>query len=252
MATPPQTMKEVSLKLLVNKETDKVLFAEAGKDFVDALFSFLTLPLGTIVRLIEKPSNTGPVMVGCLNSLYHSVEDLDTEYLCISKEMLLQPINSSEDYCNTLELNIDDSQPTKYCLCGCGSVRLRWCTSIFENCQCGSLFFSQSVLLKHYSKGFVNSFSTFLITDELIVMPTSMEYTSLGLLQNSGIKSTNSVKEVIVNVTKEKVFILTLLLPFLALFSLINHFSKKIILQLFYYWLVFCTGTRSVEVCFVF
>jgi hypothetical protein len=38
-----QTQDQVSLKLLVNKDTNKVLFAEAGKDFVDVHFSFLTL-----------------------------------------------------------------------------------------------------------------------------------------------------------------------------------------------------------------
>jgi hypothetical protein len=42
------------LKLTVHKETNKVLFAEAGKDFVDILISFLTLPLGTIARLVAK------------------------------------------------------------------------------------------------------------------------------------------------------------------------------------------------------
>lgn len=40
-------MSQVSLKLLVNTETNQVLFAEAGKDFVDILCGFLTLPLGT-------------------------------------------------------------------------------------------------------------------------------------------------------------------------------------------------------------
>lgn len=44
------------LKVLVDKETNKVLFAEAGKDFVDVLLSFLTLPMGTIARLVAKDS----------------------------------------------------------------------------------------------------------------------------------------------------------------------------------------------------
>jgi len=53
-----QTDVHVPLKLVVNKETNKVLFAETGKDFVDVLFSFLILPLGTIARLVEKKSLT--------------------------------------------------------------------------------------------------------------------------------------------------------------------------------------------------
>jgi hypothetical protein len=114
-----ETEEYVSLKLVLNEKGNKVLFAEAGNDFVDVLFSFLTMPLGTIARLVEKESTIGPVSVGCLNSLYKSVADLDQS--CFStdtiKQMLLQPINSAEDYCSTLKLNIDDTPPTKYFLC---------------------------------------------------------------------------------------------------------------------------------------
>jgi len=46
--------KRISLKLMVLKEQSKVIFAEARKDFVDVLFIFLTLPLGTIFRLVRK------------------------------------------------------------------------------------------------------------------------------------------------------------------------------------------------------
>jgi hypothetical protein len=114
--TTTQTEEHVSLKLLLNENGNKVLFAEAGKDFVHIFCSFLTMPLGTIARLVEKESIIGPVTVGCLNSLYKNVADLDQG--CFStntiKQMLLQPINFADDYCNTLKLNIDDTHPTKY------------------------------------------------------------------------------------------------------------------------------------------
>ncbi|KAF7825582.1 DUF674 family protein [Senna tora] len=47
-----KTPQKISLRLMVDKERNRVIFAEAGKDFVDVLFSFLTLPLGTIARLV--------------------------------------------------------------------------------------------------------------------------------------------------------------------------------------------------------
>jgi hypothetical protein len=81
MADTTETEEYVQLKLLINEESNKVVFAEAGKDFVDILCSFLTLPLGTIAKLSQKDSNMGPVTVGCLNSLYQSVVDLDKGYL---------------------------------------------------------------------------------------------------------------------------------------------------------------------------
>lgn len=104
---------------MVNQESNKVIFAEAGMDFDDVLFSFLTFPLGTITRLLQKDTNMGPVIIGCLNSLYQSVTNLDKECMKkeISKEMLLQPSYLLEDYCSFLKLNIDDTQPTKYYMC---------------------------------------------------------------------------------------------------------------------------------------
>jgi hypothetical protein len=43
--------KMLSMKLLVNSKTQRVLYAEAGKDVVDFLFSLLTLPVGMVVKL---------------------------------------------------------------------------------------------------------------------------------------------------------------------------------------------------------
>nr|KYP32458.1 hypothetical protein KK1_046865 [Cajanus cajan] len=65
------------------------MYAEGGKDFVDVLLSYLTLPLGTIVRLVPKESNL-------ISSLYESVSHLDKKHLWTPtcKEMLLQPRKS--------------------------------------------------------------------------------------------------------------------------------------------------------------
>ncbi|KAL5057945.1 hypothetical protein RYX36_029549 [Vicia faba] len=209
--TTTQTEEYVSLKILLNENGNKVLFAEAGKDFVDILCSFLTMPLGTIARLVEKGSSIGPVTVGCLNSLYQSVASLDERYFCDDafKQMLLQPINSAEDYCNTLKLNIDDTQPTKYFGCNHYSFNKHHDLTISSykdkhKCYCGHPF-TTSVSLKHSRQGFVNCVTTFVITDDLTVMPNGIDYTSLSLLQEYGITNPSSVKQIVLNVTKEKV-----------------------------------------------
>ncbi|XP_016717889.1 uncharacterized protein [Gossypium hirsutum] len=44
----------VSLKLLVESTSQRVLFAEAGKDFVDFLFNILSFPVGTVIWLLKK------------------------------------------------------------------------------------------------------------------------------------------------------------------------------------------------------
>ena len=48
----PAESSSVQVTLLRCKSTGRVLFLEAGKDFVDTLISFLTLPLGTVIKLI--------------------------------------------------------------------------------------------------------------------------------------------------------------------------------------------------------
>ncbi|KAK7256858.1 hypothetical protein RIF29_30398 [Crotalaria pallida] len=204
------TKDQVSLKLVVNKETNKVIFAEAGKDFVDVLISFLTLPLGTIVRLVGKESDMQPaVKVGSLSSLYESVANLNKEFMLTNscREMLLQPRNSMEDYCRSLKLNIDDTEPTQYYICtnlwecsrNCGSVL----SSTFKNkkCSCGN-FLSKLILPQSstVAEGFVKDDVSFIITDDLILNAVPNAFTTtFCLLKNY------SVEEMTVNVAKKQV-----------------------------------------------
>lgn len=69
MATPNSST--VSLKLLIDSKHQRVLFAEAGKDFVDFLFTLLSLPIATVIRLLSKDG-----MVGSFGKVYESVENL--------------------------------------------------------------------------------------------------------------------------------------------------------------------------------
>ncbi|KAE8792582.1 hypothetical protein D1007_32884 [Hordeum vulgare] len=87
MATATTTTA-LSMKLLIDTKARRVLFAEASKDVVDFLFSLLALPVGTAVKLLGKDA-----MVGCVGSLYGSVERLDGTYVQpgASKDVLLHP-----------------------------------------------------------------------------------------------------------------------------------------------------------------
>ncbi|WJX82182.1 hypothetical protein P8452_64971 [Trifolium repens] len=140
----------------------------------------------------------GPVTIGCLNKLYQSVENL----------RLLPNNNSSEDYCRTLKINIDDTQPTKYFMCskfngyGCCHYLTIGTNKLY--CWCGNRL-NRSVSLAQLCNGFVKDATTFVVTDNLTVLPHSMDHTLFGLINNLGMQSTSSVKEMTVNVTKKKV-----------------------------------------------
>jgi hypothetical protein len=127
----------------------------------------------------------------------------------VIQQMLLQPINSAEDYCNTLKHNIDDSQPVKFFVCDnyncCYYPDMTIPTYKDKHkCHCGKPF-TLPVFFKHSCQGFVSTDATFVITDNLTVRPNTIDYTSFSLLQEFGINSLNSVKEVVVSVPKEKV-----------------------------------------------
>ncbi|KAM3329023.1 hypothetical protein ACQJBY_026219 [Aegilops geniculata] len=91
------TSANLSMKLLVEVDRRgtprRVVYAEAGKDVVDFLLTFLTLPIGTVVRLLRR--NSMP-MVGCVGNLYGSVEKLPDDFIChrdarAAKDTLLRP-----------------------------------------------------------------------------------------------------------------------------------------------------------------
>ncbi|RHN46346.1 hypothetical protein MtrunA17_Chr7g0241261 [Medicago truncatula] len=201
-----EQVDKVTLRVLVDKEKNKVLLAEAGKDFVDALFSFLTFPLGTIARLVAEESNIEAVKFGSLSSLYQSVKDLDPQYLWshTCKEMLLKPRNSMQPYCWKLKLNINTTEPLNcYFFCEDNSCKIenRTCVSLFRNqtCICGKLF-KKEKLMKYSIRepGFVKETSTFIVSDDLYVMPNEVG-TSLDLLQKLGV---NNIDAIVVDLLK--------------------------------------------------
>lgn len=83
MASP-----KMSLKLLVDKNGQRVLFAEVTKEFVDFLFHIFSLPLGTLIKFLGSQQ-----MVGCLGKLEESIGNFNQTYLQpgIDKNGILNP-----------------------------------------------------------------------------------------------------------------------------------------------------------------
>ncbi|KAK9059761.1 hypothetical protein SSX86_020465 [Deinandra increscens subsp. villosa] len=68
----------VSLKLYIDNKGQRVLYAEAGKDFIDFLLTLLALPFGTIARLLED-SRKIDQGVGLLK-VYSGILNMKTDY----------------------------------------------------------------------------------------------------------------------------------------------------------------------------
>ncbi|XP_028785500.1 uncharacterized protein LOC114741415 [Neltuma alba] len=80
---------KVSLKSLIDTNAERVLFAEASKEFVDFLFNLFRFPVGTMTTLLATNG-----MVGGLGKLYESPENLSDDYLHNpkqGKDIVLKP-----------------------------------------------------------------------------------------------------------------------------------------------------------------
>ena len=124
--------------------------AEASGDFVDVLFSFLTLPLGTIIRLGNQFQQ--PVEIGCINNLYESVQNLrpDVFWNNICQKMLLAPRNPLEASYQRLKVKVDGTEPTKYFMCHSCSKGSDLLLSSFDGawCSCRKLMRKKMELLE--------------------------------------------------------------------------------------------------------
>ncbi|PRQ34347.1 hypothetical protein RchiOBHm_Chr5g0067801 [Rosa chinensis] len=115
MAQEVSDAKNISLKALVDKGRNRVIFVEADNDFIDVLFSFLTLPMGKIVRLARDHSIA--LEIGCMNKLYQSIEKLDVQVFKSNacRDMLLLPHSAANCHCKNLKLKIiDDAEPQRF------------------------------------------------------------------------------------------------------------------------------------------
>ncbi|KAK8916930.1 hypothetical protein KSP39_PZI022652 [Platanthera zijinensis] len=189
----------IKVRFLIEKEEKRVVYVETGSDFVDVLFSFLTLPLGAIVRLLKKRSG-----LGSLDSLYESIEQLDAQHLQTEacKEMLLNPRSAAAVLCEDLKVKgIHELKPRSFYTCrqdGCliHSICYFTYTSNVLCSRCGELMDRIWEWKKTTEEGgvFVKATTEFMITDDLRVMPASL-LKSLSLLKEMHIKDTSMLEE---------------------------------------------------------
>ncbi|XP_045797848.1 uncharacterized protein LOC123892038 [Trifolium pratense] len=228
---------KVTLRVMVNKESNKVMYAEAGKDFVDALFSFLTLPLGTIARRVAEESNIEGVRFGIISSIYQSVTNLDEQCLWTNtcKEMLLKPRNSMEAYCRKMKLNIDDTEPMKHFVCrifDCVRKESGSLLSLFKNqkCSCGYILNREMSLPTEcliLESGFVKETASFIISDDLYVMPNVFG-TYARLLPKQDITDIGAFVEQTVDIKRKEVSSLYITL-FLSILSVLDILKLSLV-----------------------
>ncbi|XP_059429247.1 uncharacterized protein LOC132163065 [Corylus avellana] len=187
----------ISLKLLVDNNSNKVLFAEAGKEFVDFLFGLIHIPIGSIMGLFRSH---GIAVPGSWSKVYESIQDLDSTCLHQSKEKFLmpEPAFPSDTHPPPLLLNFVPPKqeyrtttvlfgvPTPTGLFGVPTSENR---SVVQRKETG------------YVRGVVTL--TFMVMDDLTVKPMST-ISSITLLNTLNVKDVGLLQEKTVTVDIQK------------------------------------------------
>ncbi|CAO2193712.1 unnamed protein product [Urochloa humidicola] len=194
MATP--TTATPSMKLLVDTKSQRVLFAEAGKEVVDFLFSLLALPVATAVKLLSPDA-----MVGSVGNLYASIDKLDATVLPgAAKDALLcpaviSPAASADSSLLPLPAAPSSGQAKSYFKCG--NCSRNYVTDA-SGTSCPNCRNQMMTALKYVApsseqlaaEGFVQGIVTYTVTDDLTVTPMSA-ISSITLLSTFGVTETD-------------------------------------------------------------
>jgi len=223
------------MKLLVDTKAARVLYAEASKDVVDFLFSLLTLPVGTVVKILGNDA-----MVGSIGNLYGSVEKLDETYVrsADAKGALLAPAGGY-DGGKLLQLP-EAAQPTEFYRCsayfvGCSRYYTECATNLSKvsgtrclNESCSGTMTTKMIIVDSSraasggeaaaagqssghaaGKGFVQGVVTYTVMDDLKVAPMST-ISGITLLSTFGITDIGMLQEKTVKLGYEEVTLIYL------------------------------------------
>ncbi|XP_047058080.1 uncharacterized protein LOC124664656 [Lolium rigidum] len=192
--------KELSIKLLINKKTGKLCFAEAGSDVVEFLTALLSLPLGTITSLLAKEG-----MVGSVGTLLGSAETLGAKYN--TEELQLIPAAAPATVSSLQQLlgvKLNGSGTLYTCLGNaaatkCGQLSALYC-SLCPSCR--SYRRKAMTLAGDETNRPVVSAPTYTVKDDLSVTPASMSM--ITLLAQCDVKDLSVLQEKIVKIGKDE------------------------------------------------
>jgi hypothetical protein len=214
---PTPSASALSMKLLVDTKAGRVLYAEAGKDVADFLFSLLTLPVATVVKILNQDA-----MVGSIGNLYGSVETLDEPYVrsAGSKGALLAPAGACAEGGKLLQLPEAVESSTEFYRCSYNNNYTECMTYMYKvsgtRCQhsscrgtmtlkmvvvagdssraSGGEATAAAALSGHAGKGFVQGVVTYTVMDDLKVAPMST-ISGITLLNTFGVTDIGTLQE---------------------------------------------------------
>ncbi|KAK9186937.1 hypothetical protein WN944_018326 [Citrus x changshan-huyou] len=193
---------KVKLKLVIDKRANKVLFAEAEKDFVNILFNVLYMPLGSVARLVMDAGSSG-----CTGNLYKSLENLTDNHPIHhqTKTELLKPLLKWGKASLLLQPQAyPQPVPVERKLYSCGNNHLYVTTQVNTRCpQCSHPQTHEKTTKLNIASQIVQKSVFYMVTDDLSVTPASV-ISATGLLQGK-IKDIGALEKRVVDIGPDEV-----------------------------------------------
>ncbi|KAK9998597.1 hypothetical protein SO802_018200 [Lithocarpus litseifolius] len=195
--TNAESSKTITLNLLVDNSSNKVVYAEAGKEFVDFLFGLLQIPLGSIMGLLWNYGMASGS--GSLSKVYESIQNLDPCYVQpnLTKDSLLRPNPAFSSATYTPQLLLNFVPPNQKTSTEAQSTHFAFSPSPFR----ASVY--SPTPSRHKETGYVRRAVTFMVMDDLMVKPMST-ISTISLLNDLNIKDISSLQEKKVEVDLKK------------------------------------------------
>uniref|UniRef100_A0A803NX37 Uncharacterized protein n=1 Tax=Cannabis sativa TaxID=3483 RepID=A0A803NX37_CANSA len=183
-------MSKVTLKLLIDSKGQRVLFAEAGKDFADFLFTLLSLPVGTVIRLLSTNGMVGSIALGGAETLLLFLTNDDAASSLAAKKVYVCPFQHN---CN--QRHVSDKPGAMCPTCNRAiSHELPYVAAVAGGGGEGG-----PGSLGGDEGGFVKGVVTYMIMDDLQVKPMST-ISSIAMLNQFHVKEVGSLVEKTVSV----------------------------------------------------
>lgn len=189
--------KKMTLKISLDKKTNKLLFAQATGEFVEFLFSFLTLPLGGVEYL-----SGGKTRLDNIDNLYRSVTGVINDEYFKTREAKSRLMNPKQPHGSVSEnqfLPLCEQRPPPVIQ----HKLLRWSSS--------------------WCEAYVKKQKSFIVSDDLTVTPFSIAH-SISIVNGLGVPLSD-VRETELQIGQEEVsfYMLGLFCLCKTIFNLQTH-----------------------------
>ncbi|KAL7086714.1 hypothetical protein ACP275_13G017400 [Erythranthe tilingii] len=165
-AVVSKSEKKMKLKVMVQRSTNKLLFAQARDDFVEFLFGLLTVPLGGVLDCVLGVHSNG---LKSIANLYTSLAELiEGMYMVTSakKERLMKPLLLGGCMSKNQILPVSEEHHHTLSYSQEGNPKKEWVSYNSGNVYSGL-----------YAKGqrdYIKGTTMFMVSDDLTVKPLSM------------------------------------------------------------------------------